>query len=812
MEPTEEQSAARDVFAAGRDLALVAGAGTGKTSTLMLMAASARSRRGLYVAFNRPIAQDAARRFGPNVVCKTSHALAFAALGFRYKARIDATARMPAKETARRMRITQSIGYGSKEIKPPQQARLIMGMVRSYCYSTVLEPGPQHLEAVTGLTAEEHEDLARSLLPLARRAWADIQRPDGALKFDHDHYMKMWALTRPKLAADFVLLDEAQDTNPVLEEIFLNQDAQRVCVGDPAQQIYAWRAAKDVMTGFPAERLHLTRSFRFGPAVAEEANRWLELADADMRLVGHTVDSRIGQTAAPDAVLVRTNADAMTEVMRYLDMGVKVGMTGGGAALKRLAEAAQQLQQGRKTSHPELFLFNTWEEVQDYAHYDKDGKDLLPLVNLVDTHGADVIISAVDRMWPEETARVVVSTAHKAKGREWNQVLIGPGFNDPGLDEEDHPRTIRLDEAKLVYVAVTRAKHVLDTGGVSWLDEYRQRMTDAGAADPARLLELPLTHQLKYRAAPVTAFMHEYVPNVQAVVRDFHARIRDLPQPVRPGRGRGVAWAELGHAIDYRIRLMLGSGLGDPVATGVAMMGGVEQVTFPGAPEPKVRDALALAGRELIATINQHQASGDLAGHEDLLNRLCFVAAFYERIFRSGRLGEGGLFEGATAHTRLSHLVEAVPPYVVADLAAQARIAEERFADLCALPKDKREVGPVFAGSGDIGGADADYILDGLLLDCKATVHPRTIGEAEFWQLAGYLLLDYDDRFGIDRVGLYLSRQGGLITWSVPEFLTKLGTSTTLAELRAEFEKKLTKAQESSTLAPESEPPSGGGS
>ena len=48
----------------------------------------------------------------------------------------------------------------------------------------------------------------------------------------------MWALTRPRLSADFVLLDEAQDTNPVLEEIFLAQDAQRVCVGDPAQQIY----------------------------------------------------------------------------------------------------------------------------------------------------------------------------------------------------------------------------------------------------------------------------------------------------------------------------------------------------------------------------------------------------------------------------------------------------------------------------------------------------------------------------------------------------------------------------------------------
>ncbi|GAA4997753.1 hypothetical protein [Actinopolymorpha pittospori] len=42
IEPTAEQQAARDVFATGRDLALVAGAGTGKTSTLVLMGSATR--------------------------------------------------------------------------------------------------------------------------------------------------------------------------------------------------------------------------------------------------------------------------------------------------------------------------------------------------------------------------------------------------------------------------------------------------------------------------------------------------------------------------------------------------------------------------------------------------------------------------------------------------------------------------------------------------------------------------------------------------------------------------------------------------
>jgi hypothetical protein len=52
------------------------------------------------------------------------------------------------------------------------------------------------------------------------------------------------------------------------------------------------------------------------------------------------------------------------------------------------------------------------------------------------------------------------------------------------------------------------------------------------------------------------------------------------------------------------------------------------------------------------------------------------------------------------------------------------------------------------------GGADADLILGGLLLDRKSTIQPRRLGRDEIYQLAAYLLLDYDDEYGIDRVGL----------------------------------------------------------
>ncbi|MET4644668.1 hypothetical protein ABID95_004417 [Streptomyces atratus] len=47
------------------------------------------------------------------------------------------------------------------------------------------------------------------------------------MRFDRDYYLKIWVLTQPRINTDFpdFLLDEAQDTNPVVEMIFLDQAA-----------------------------------------------------------------------------------------------------------------------------------------------------------------------------------------------------------------------------------------------------------------------------------------------------------------------------------------------------------------------------------------------------------------------------------------------------------------------------------------------------------------------------------------------------------------------------------------------------------
>lgn len=759
----------------------MAGAGTGKTATLTMMA-EATTARGLYMAFNRAASIDAKQRFGPNVECRTVHSLAYAAVGYAYRGRLNA-ARIPTAQTARLLGIKQDLHVGGIRIPRFQQARLAINMVRRFCYSNDPEPMARHMEQVNGLGPLESDYVAAAMLRYAQRAWADLRAPEGTLRFEHDHYMKMWALTDPALPGEFIMLDEAQDTNPVLEAIFLAQTAQRICVGDPAQQIYAWRAARDVMSGFPAQQVRLTMSFRFGPAIAQVANRWLQHAKSDLQLIGAGPrDSRVARVPSPDAVLCRGNADVMHEVLGFLRAGVPVAVTGGGSALRKLAEAARELKHGRQTSHPELFLFPDWAAVRDYADNDSSAHDLKSLVDLIDSYGEETIIQAVDQLSEEKNARVTVSTAHKAKGREWDRVRIGPGFGPPAPDGDGKQPPLALEEARLIYVAVTRARTTLDTAGLGWADRYEKAAAPAGGAPGGvPLIDLPLTGQLRYPAAPVSRFLAENLPGIERVVRDYHERIADLPRAVQPTDVRYPDWPALGHAIDFRLRLTLGQSLGKSVAAGVEAIGAAWPLR--GAPSPEARAALYACGIELIAQVDNNLAApGNVSS--DYLARLCFVAAFYEDVFRTGEVRRSSMLASGTAATTLAGMLAAVPGYVPEDIARQLELSVTAFAEFRALPRRAITCGPEFAGSRDIGGADADFILGGLLLDCKATIMPRKLGAEEIAQLAGYLLLDYPNEHGIHAVGLYLSRQGAIISWDVPRFLDMLRAKATLTTLR----------------------------
>lgn len=476
--PTEEQQAAIETFGQGKSMVLEALAGTGKTTSLRQISASTR-QTGIYLAYNRSTADEAKASFPANIRPMTLHSLAYRAVVTEsMKQRLNAP-RQTNADVAKILSVPAGHAVDrARVLQGPQLARLTMEAISKFCFSADQEIGPQHVPAQIGVsTPEQVRDLARVIVPLARKAWWDLKDPDGQLKFQHDHYMKIYALRDPRLHADFVLVDEAQDSNDVVVGLInAQEDMQVVAVGDRRQQLYEWRGSIDALDSFnPQARLFLTQSFRFGPAIAERANRWLDILGSEVHLRGtESIRSTVGYIVQPTAVLCRTNALVLQTVIDAQLDNVPVAIAGGGKDVRALAEAAQQLMETGRTWHPDLCAFDSWGAVQEYVESDFGGEDLKTLVRLVDRYGSRAIVRAIDRCVEESQASLVASTVHKAKGREWSTVQISTDFEAPGEDEDGSLKPIVDAEAMTAYVAVTRAKTRLDDATLSWLDPHLQ--------------------------------------------------------------------------------------------------------------------------------------------------------------------------------------------------------------------------------------------------------------------------------------------------------------------------------------------------
>lgn len=481
MNLTAEQTIALEHAKAGRNLVIEAGAGTGKSSTLRVIAEALAPRKGLYLVFNKAAQVEAAEKFPANVECRTAHSLAWAPV-IGADRRLNARLKAP---RARSLDIARGLGLLSDpafqpykaegalgepvRLQPSFLAGLIVQGIRRFCMSAAEVPTGDFLPNVERLSFAGMAQLRRDLRPFLAEAWAQTLDPTGAFPYTFDSYLKVWQLSRPVLDGfDFIMFDEAQDASPVMIDVVARQAAQKIIVGDSCQQIYAWRGAENALEAFPRDNVAwLTQSFRFGPAVAQVANEVLGLIeDAELRITGTpTIDSSIGEVAAPRALLCRTNAVAVENALRLIAEGRRVALVGGADEVVRFAKAAEDLKAGKWTSHPDLTLFSTWDEVLAYVDADALGEDLARLVRIVEAFGSDKIAAGLGRTVAEDKADITISTCHKAKGREWDTVTIAGDF-PTGAEDERQPTA---EELRLLYVAVTRARVRLDITAVALL-------------------------------------------------------------------------------------------------------------------------------------------------------------------------------------------------------------------------------------------------------------------------------------------------------------------------------------------------------
>lgn len=468
---TDEQVAIVHAYDARQNLTIEAGAGAGKTSTLRMIGEADKNRRGVALAYNKSIATDMKMSFPANVKCSTAHSAAFG-VGRLYAHRLAAP-RMPGYVLTQRLGIRHELAFGTdKVLKTFQLARIVMETISKFCYSDDVLIAAHHVPFIPGMTPEQRKQLISLIEPIAQHAWdSDIIDTEGTLPFTHDNYLKIWQLGGPILNADFVMLDEAQDANPVIAAVVNAQSAQKILVGDSCQAIYGWRGAVDAMQDFDGHRLFLSQSFRFGQPIADEANKFLRQLKSPMQITGFGNESRVDSLDMPRAILTRTNAAAVISAMDEIDNGRRTAIVGGGASMRALANAAESLMRGEGTDHPELCLFKDWSELTEYVENDQSAGDLKVLVKIVNDFGADAIIRTVDQLTTEESADVIISTAHKSKGREWETVKIGADFDRSNSKRTSDKKTQpSREELMLAYVAVTRAKKVLDRGGLTWVD------------------------------------------------------------------------------------------------------------------------------------------------------------------------------------------------------------------------------------------------------------------------------------------------------------------------------------------------------
>lgn len=470
IRPTAEQEEILATVVRNHPVLVVeAGAGAGKTSTLKMIGETLPGN-GQYTAFNSSLVAESKAKFaGSSVACNTTHSLAFRAEGVRFAHRLNG-GRVRGDQIAEMLGIsdlTVPFGSTSKRLSPGYLASQVMGAVRRFCQSADPEVSADHFRYIDGIDMPTDEGrrgyasngLVRDyLLPFARKAWSDLSDPEGTLPFSHDHYVKVWQLNKPVIAADYILLDEAQDTAGVMLDVLKQQQCPVVLVGDSAQQIYEWRGAINALSSFPgAPRCFLSQSFRFGPAIAEVANKVLaELEEpTQLRLKGfEKIDSRVCEVKDPTAILCRTNAVAVASLLSGIADGKRPYLIGGGGDMLAFLEAVQKLQQGQTVSHPDLACFNSWGEVEEYVKMEEEN-DLKLIVKIIKEFGVGTLIAALKNMpAKEEFADLVISTAHKSKGREWKSVKLAADF----------PTKSKCCDAdrKLLYVAVTRAKEELD--------------------------------------------------------------------------------------------------------------------------------------------------------------------------------------------------------------------------------------------------------------------------------------------------------------------------------------------------------------
>lgn len=466
MNPSTEQH--KVIFCTDRVIKVRAGAGAGKTYTLRAFAAARPMARGLYIAFNKAIADESSGSFPKNFKCMTTNGLAFAAVGRDFKHKIGDLRPTIVMEVLLKHGVSMQ-----KDTLIKHSAVVIKGL-NKFFHSGASAISERILDLQQPSIVPPRE-----LIEHMQLIWDQACDPQTAVPMPHSGYLKLFQLGAPKLPYDVILLDEAQDTNPCVYEIIKAQrHAQIVVVGDRNQSIYSFIEAMDVTEIMPGTPLPLTTSYRYGQPVADLGNLIISIMkNDDFRLkgLGNSVISTKIDHSMSTFYLSRTNADLFQLGVQFMEAEIPFYLVGGvdGYNFDSMNDLIM-LQGGNQKSSkdPLIRVMDSFESLEKYADH-VDDIEVKSKIKTVKVYGDRIpeLVARI-RQWSEshqDKCLIGITNAHRSKGLEADQIVIMDNFK-PLMDEQGRfpltstriptgcrERPLEAEEVNLMYVAVTRA-------------------------------------------------------------------------------------------------------------------------------------------------------------------------------------------------------------------------------------------------------------------------------------------------------------------------------------------------------------------
>ena len=298
---------------------------------------------------------------------------------------------------------------------------------------------------------------------------------DRKLPITHDFYLKYYQMEENKRLEekyDFILLDEAQDTNEVMLDIFLENDCKKIFVGDTFQSIYRFNNSINAFEIVETNHhLSLSQSFRCKQEILDYASFFLEMfADKGFMQMISGFGGDEGITTR--AFISRTNAG----IARFLvDLYKSDSFEHKEYRLLKRVDsifepiwAIVYFESSQFDEIPKRYSyiqdFNDFKELEEYIEEIGD-VELAQAIKLLGEF-KEIEISKIQNMaeylYANKRAKNTITNAHQSKGLEFDEVVLGCDFFD--LYEEQLEAGSQEEwekfqqEINLFYVAITRAK------------------------------------------------------------------------------------------------------------------------------------------------------------------------------------------------------------------------------------------------------------------------------------------------------------------------------------------------------------------